>query len=127
MLTDKELIAVASEVATLIKQPQYGVKPLAPKQKRVVKKLKIKPRIYDLAKAIYLKNYPFAEEPDFDALIEQLITLGAYQLGLVDEKIEPQTFKKKVIPDEVAATKPQSEPITPPNGDVVDEHLSLLN
>jgi hypothetical protein len=120
MLNDQELIAVAQKVAAIIKQPQYEIKPLAPKQKRVTKQLKIKPKIYDLAKEIYQINYPFAEEVDFNSLIEQLITLSAYQLGLVkvgkEENLTPVNTVKEV---EQLATDTE--------GDIVDKHLSLLD
>lgn len=117
MLNDQELVAVAQKVAAIIKQPQYEIKPLAPKQKRVAKQIKIKPKIFDLAKEIYLINYPFAEEPDLNGLIEQLITLSAYQLGLVGK----ETPAPKVeTPNPVSLDEPVK-------GDPVDEHLSLLD
>lgn len=119
MLNDQELLAVANKVAMLIKQPQYEIKPLAPKQKRVNKSIKIKPKIFDLAKEIYNINYPFAEEPDFNALIEQLITLSAYQLGLVEQNLTPLKVETK-------APK-KTEEAQEVEGDIVDQHISLLD
>lgn len=120
MLNDQELLTIAQKVATLIKQPQYEIKPLASKQKRVTKSIKIKPKIFDLAKEIYSINYPFAEEPDFNALVEQLITLSAYQLGLVKEPLKPLEMPQKTNSEDEQLT-------TDTGGDVVDRHLSLLN